>query len=66
MATQRDVKEWLEHPVTVEVLQELQSRYPATEWMRVDSWEAVNRVKGRREIIDFLLAAPDYFKVEEA
>ena len=65
MATRQDVKEWLGHPVTVEVLREVKSRYPGTEWKAADSWETVNRMKGRQEIIDFLLAAPDYFRKEE-
>ena len=65
MATQRDVREWLEHPVTAEVLREVRNRYPGTEWKAADSWEAVNRMKGRQEIIDFLIAAPDYFRKEE-
>ena len=65
MATQLDVREWLEHPVTVAVLHEVRSRYPATEWKAADSWEALNRAKGRQEIIDFLLAAPAFFREEE-
>ena len=65
MATQLDVKEWLAHPVTVEVLRVVRNRYQATEWKAADSWEQVNRMKGRQEIIDFLLAAPDYFRKEE-
>ena len=65
MPTRQEAKEWLAHPVTVALLSLLRSRYPVTEAIRVDSWEKVNLVKGRQEIIDLLTVAPDLFETEE-
>ena len=59
-----EVKDWLHRPVTRWVLDQALQRFPG-KWMAASSMEEVQRLRGQREVLDFLATLPErseYYK----
>ena len=53
--TERELKDWLEDPVTRRVLLKLAEQFPAEGWKR-SSMEAIQGMQGEQRVLDFLKA----------
>ncbi len=49
-----ELKAWLQSRETQAVLRELEEVFPVSRFQFLESWEAVLKHKGRREVIEYL------------
>ena len=57
------LREWVQHPVTQWVFQRLRERVPPTAWKTAPDWEALVRLRGNQEVVDWfegLTERPDH------
>lgn len=58
------VKDWLQDPTTRWVLAALDQRFPEQELKTAPTWDRTNRVRGWREVADFLRTLPSQLEPE--